>query len=58
MDGRQGELPNFLLRGVSSLAYQFPFIIHIVLFVKGIPNGVAHEKKGNKRPLAEERSVS
>lgn len=40
------------------MAYQFPLIIYIVLLVKGIPNGVAHEKKGNKRSLAEERLVS
>lgn len=31
---------------------------HLFVNVKGLPNGVAREKKGNKRPLSDERSVS
>ena len=35
----------------------FKFTLHVWI-LKGIPNGVSEEKKGNKRSLAEERFVS
>lgn len=42
------------MKGLDTLCFKFTLHVWIL---KGIPNGVAEEKKGNKRPHVEERLV-